>query len=84
MSAIEALADLFGRIVVPDGAMGTTVQGLRLADEACWRDLRAIADIVRASSAMASSRATAPSVPPTRFLLRCSGRNAWSHDQGIL
>src|SRR5262245_37008082 len=41
MSSISALVDLLGRrIVVLDGAMGTMVQGLGLADEAVWRGPR--------------------------------------------
>jgi len=38
MSSVDALRDLLDRrIVVLDGAMGTMVQGLGLADEAVWR-----------------------------------------------
>src|SRR5262245_53946499 len=41
MSSIDALVDLLDRrIVVLDGAMGTMVQGLGLADEAAWRGER--------------------------------------------
>src|SRR5690242_21805487 len=41
MSSTEALVDLLDRrIVVLDGAMGTMVQGLGLADEAVWRGER--------------------------------------------
>src|SRR5688572_30455928 len=40
-SSIESLVDLLQRrIVVLDGAMGTMVQGLGLADEAVWRGER--------------------------------------------
>src|SRR5262245_57372895 len=38
MSAVAGLRELLDRrVVVLDGAMGTMVQGLRLADEAVWR-----------------------------------------------
>ena len=37
MSVERLLSDLDHRIVVLDGAMGTMVQGLGLADEAAWR-----------------------------------------------
>ncbi len=41
MSSVDALRDLMARrIVVLDGAMGTMVQGLELADEAQWRGQR--------------------------------------------
>src|SRR5512143_1500098 len=41
MSSVDALRDLLDRrIVVLDGAMGTMVQGLGLADEAVWRGER--------------------------------------------
>jgi 5-methyltetrahydrofolate--homocysteine methyltransferase len=41
MSAVDELHELLGRrIVVLDGAMGTMVQGLGLADEAVWRGER--------------------------------------------
>ena len=41
MAAVDALLDaLDRRIVVLDGAMGTMVQGLELADEAAWRGER--------------------------------------------
>src|SRR5688572_29523899 len=38
MTSVETLVDLLDRrIVVLDGAMGTMIQGLGLADEAAWR-----------------------------------------------
>ncbi|MEJ7597939.1 MAG: methionine synthase [Kofleriaceae bacterium] len=41
MSSVDQLSDLLAhRIVVLDGAMGTMVQGLELADEAIWRGER--------------------------------------------
>src|SRR5215218_10717289 len=41
MSAVDELHDLLAkRIVVLDGAMGTMVQGLGLADEEVWRGER--------------------------------------------
>src|SRR5947207_1112374 len=41
MSSVEQLVDaLDRRIVVLDGAMGTMIQGLGLADEAQWRGAR--------------------------------------------
>src|SRR5678815_353880 len=41
MSTVDELRALLGRrIVVLDGAMGTVVQGLGLADEAMWRGPR--------------------------------------------
>src|SRR5438067_1790233 len=43
MSSVDALRDLLARrIVVLDGAMGTMVQGLGLADEAAWRGTQLI------------------------------------------